>query len=153
MGVWTSTSLPNIWRSTRRSCCWRSEVWTETTMVGDEFTVFCRNCLGTSVHTYLNSDCLQSHMSTVYAGAYFNRDLLYCVRAHRCLGDPAEPCRAGHGCQQRGCPENLTEVWPPLLPTVTCVCQQKCCLQVIWRLYLDHSLCCVMHHNKPSVRG
>ena len=33
MGAWTSTSSPDIWRSTRRSCGSPSRVWTGTTMV------------------------------------------------------------------------------------------------------------------------
>lgn len=66
------------------------------------------------LNTWQESPVTAATACSVYSAAHFTR-LFCCVRSHWCLRDPAVPERAGHHCQQRGCPENLTEVWPTAL--------------------------------------
>lgn len=98
-GVWTSTSSPNTWKSTRWSFGWLSRVWTGTTMVGDEWSNSARTCRNSNEC----SPCIHNFVCISVV-------LYFCDRAHRCLRDPAVACRARHTSQQGARPENLTEV-------------------------------------------
>lgn len=113
----------------------------------------CKYLAAVSTHSDMCQENVYSVIqSSVYSAAYFIRLFLCCVRAHRCLRDPAVPDRAGHRCQQRGCTENLTEVWPRAFSTVTLWSKilLVCILRVLYNVghILYYS---VMKHNKPFI--